>query len=237
MEVVYLNHSAFVIKTKYEGNKLTKILTDPFNSEIGIKFQSTEADVVLISHFHSDHFNLAGVKGLTQEGGLDESHEALKDKPYVIKNPGQYEVKGIHIKGVKSFHDAKNGEERGLNTIYTISNEGFRICFLGDLGHKLTDSQIEEIGDVDLLLVPVGGHFTINPEIASEVISQIEPSYVIPMHYKTKNHSSDMFADVKPLDSFLEAMGAEDIKPKDSFTLSKSTEEETEVVVLKPQYE
>jgi len=236
MDIQYLNHSSFLIKTKYEGNKLIKIITDPFSDKIGIKFKSTEADIVLVSHDHNDHNNVDGIKGLTTKDMQDESFESHLNKPFVINTPGEFEVKGVHIKGITSYHDNKKGEVRGKNIIYTIYNEGFRVCFLGDLGHQLSDKQIEQIGDIDLLMVPVGNVFTIDPETASEVINQIEPSYVIPMHYKTENHTDSYFDGLKPLKSFLDAMGSEDIKPKESFTLTKSVEEETEVVILNPQY-
>lgn len=234
MDITYLNHSSFLIKTKLQGNKLIKILFDPFSDEIGIKFKPTEADVVLISHDHKDHNNLAGVKGIVKDSIGNETFGSRGEGPFIINHPGQYEVKGVHIKAIASFHDGKKGEERGPNVIYTISNEDVRICFLGDLGHKLTESQVEEIGDINTLMIPVGGTYTIGPEMASEVISQIEPHFVIPMHYKTKNHKSD--SPLKGLEDFIKQMGADDIKPKDSFEVIESLEEETEVVLLNPQY-
>lgn len=234
MEIIYLNHSSFLIKTKLQGNKIIKILLDPFSNDTGPQFKSTEADIILISHDHSDHNNLAGVKGIDVKKVNDESMGARGDGPYVINKPGQYEVSGIHIKGITSFHDNKKGEERGKNIIYTIYSEGTKICFLGDLGHTLTDGQIEEIGDINTLLIPVGGTYTIDPETASEVIGQIEPGYVIPMHYKTTSHKEDSL--LKTLDDFIKQMGETEIKAKASFEPQESMSDEVEVVVLKEQY-
>ncbi|NCT55322.1 MBL fold metallo-hydrolase [bacterium] len=234
MEIIYLNHSSFLIKTKLQGNKIIKILLDPFSKEIGPDFKSTEADIVLISHDHPDHNNLAGVKGLDLNTVGDESLGSKGLGPYIITKAGQYEVGGIHIKGISSYHDNKKGEERGKNIIYTIFSEGYRVCFLGDLGHNLTDNQVEAIGDINTLLIPVGGIYTIDPETASEVIGQIEPSFAIPMHYKTSSHKEELT--LKPLEEFTKQMGESDLKTKDSFEPHESLSDETEIIVLKPTY-
>ena len=143
-------------------------MTDPFSKEIGLRPPKIKDDVVLVSHQHYDHNNI----------------EDVNSEAFIIQNPGEYEKQGIAILGIQSFHDNTNGSERGLNTIYVIKAEEMTLCHLGDLGHKLTDHQIEEIGDVDILIIPVGGNYTIGPKEAVEVISQIEPKIIIPMHYK-----------------------------------------------------
>ncbi len=102
----------------------------------------------------------------------------------MIEEPGEYEVKDIFIQGIPSFHDEEEGKKRGQNTIYTIEAEGIRLCHLGDLGQKeLNSDQLEKIGDIDILMVPVGGVYTINSKGAAKIISQIEPRLIIPMHY------------------------------------------------------
>jgi|SRR3989338_2315384 len=163
MTISWYGHSCFRIEAK-EGS----ILTDPFSKEIGLRPPKIKDDVVLVSHQHYDHNNI----------------EDVNSEAFIIQNPGEYEKQGISILGIQSFHDNTNGSERGLNTIYVIKAEEMTLCHLGDLGHKLTDHQIEEIGDVDILIIPVGGNYTIGPKEAVEVISQIEPKIIIPMHYK-----------------------------------------------------
>jgi L-ascorbate metabolism protein UlaG (beta-lactamase superfamily) len=235
MTIQYLNHSSFLIKVKTNGNSLTKILIDPFDDSIGVKFKSTEADIVLISHMHNDHNNIAGVKNMQASDLNNDTMGALSDKPFVIKTAGEFEVNGVMIKGIQSFHDNSGGSERGPNTIFTITINDLTVCHLGDLGHKLDKDQIEKLGSVDALMVPVGGVFTIGPETAAEVVSQIEPSVVVPMHFKSDKHS-DMYADLKTVEDFKNELGEADVKAKDELTVTKSSSEETELVVLKPQY-
>lgn len=233
MEITYLNHSSFLLKTKVNG-EIVKIVFDPFDDSIGIKFKKTEADIVLISHLHQDHSNVGSVVGLENYDIKDESFGSLDGKPYVIHSAGEFEVKGVHIKGIKCFHDSKNGVERGENIIYVIQSEGLHVCHLGDLGHILSEEQVEQIGSVDLLLVPSGGVYTLSCEDAFEVVNQIEPGFVIPMHFKSPKHS-EAFKDLQVLDDFLKVAGYHNGAPKDSFTVQKGGEE-TEVVVLSPKY-
>jgi L-ascorbate metabolism protein UlaG (beta-lactamase superfamily) len=234
MEITYLNHSSFLIKTKYSGNQITKILIDPFSPDIGIKYPKQEADIVLMSHQHSDHNYVEGVKGLSEDSVLNETTGSLKNGPFVIKTAGEYELRGIYIKGIQSFHDDKKGELRGPNVIYTVSNENLTVCHLGDLGHILSESQVEAIGPIDVLLVPVGGFYTIDPETAVNVISQIEPGFVIPMHYKSSKHNEETFGKLSTLADFIKEMGIDDAKKMDSFKVEQGNIEETEVIVLNP---
>lgn len=235
MEIKYLNHSSFTLKTSVNGKNIT-ILFDPFDDSIGVKFKQTDADIVLLSHLHPDHSNLSKVTGLSEADVKNENFKAFDNRPFLVKRPGEFEAKGIHIKGISSFHDDKEGKERGTNTIYTVINEGLKVCHLGDLGHILTDDQIEEIGDCDVLFVPVGGEYTIGAERACEVISQIEPSFVIPMHFKTDKHNEG-FENVATLDVFLKEFGKEsDTEFKDKFVVTKTSAEETQLVLLKPLY-
>lgn len=236
MEITYLNHSSFLIKNNINGKNIS-VLTDPFDDSVGMPFKKVSADLVLISHLHNDHSNVAGVIDLTAVDLKNEGFEAFLNKPFLIKRPGEFEVKGVRVKGIQSFHDDKNGANRGANIIYTISVDGIKVCHLGDLGHLLTEKQLEDIGNVDVLLIPVGGDTTINAETACEVISQIEPSYVIPMHYKTKKHNATTFEKLEGVEAFLKEFGKEDTHIyKDKFVITKTSGEETQLVLLKPLY-
>ncbi len=164
MTISWFGQSCFRVEAK-EGS----VLIDPFSKDIGLRVPRINDDLVLVTHRHFDHSNVAGA-----------SPETL-----LIENPGEYERKGISVRGILSYHDAVQGKERGLNTIYVMKAEEIVVCHLGDLGQeKLTDPQVEEIGDVDVLMIPVGGTYTIGAKEAVEVIGQIEPKIVIPMHYK-----------------------------------------------------
>jgi L-ascorbate metabolism protein UlaG (beta-lactamase superfamily) len=164
MKIKWLGHAAFLI-TSDNG---TKIITDPYETSEGLKYGeiTDSADIVTISHDHGDHNNAAAVKG----------------NPQVVRDSA--EVKGINIKAIATAHDDKGGSERGKNTVFCFQVDGVRVVHLGDLGHLLTDNQVVEIGKVHVLLVPVGGDFTIDARTAQEVSEQVRTRVVIPMHYK-----------------------------------------------------
>ena len=166
MKIKYLAHASFLI-TADDG---TKIITDPYTAGQGFKYAPIDeaADIVTVSHDHGDHNNVAGIKGNPQE--VRESTT----------------VKGISIKAVPTAHDEKGGSERGKNTVMCLVVNGVRVVHLGDLGHLLTDNQVVEIGKVHVLLVPVGGFFTIDAAAAKEVADQVRARVIIPMHYKTE---------------------------------------------------
>lgn len=164
MNITWYGHSCF----KLQGKDVT-LITDPFGKETGLKPPATSADIVTISHEHFDHNNRAAIKG----------------EPFIVDGAGEYEVKKVVIRGVESLHGEEKGEEQTSNTIYLIILEDIRICHLGDLGQKtLTAEQLSAIGEVDILLVPIGGVYTINAKEAEAIIAQIEPRVIIPMHYK-----------------------------------------------------
>lgn len=212
MQISYLGHSSFKIKTK-----TATLVTDPYSSKVGFKMPKVEAEIVTVSHDHYDH-NFV---------------EAVKGRPFVITGPGEYEIKEVGVHGLATYHDAKEGEDRGNNTVYLISAEDLTVCHLGDLGHQLSTRMVEEIGEIDVLLIPVGGQFTIGPKRAVEVITQVEPRIVIPMHFRTNRHQAKGFSKVLPVDAFLKQIGVE-YKKEDKLVVSKSgLEEEMEVVVLK----
>jgi L-ascorbate metabolism protein UlaG (beta-lactamase superfamily) len=179
MEIAYLGHSSFKLK----GKNLS-IVIDPYDSEkVGLKFPKTDADIVTISHDHFDHNKV----------------ENVTDVRKVITRPGEYEMNGVSIIGVSSFHDNQKGELRGKNTIYVYEIDGFRIAHLGDLGHTLLEKQLEEIGSIDVLLIPVGGYYTIDSAAAVEVAQSIEPRIIIPMHYNENNRNENL----EPVDAFV----------------------------------
>lgn len=187
MEIVYLGHSSFLLKFKE-----VKVVCDPFGKSVGFRQAKIRADIVTVSHDHEDHDDLNQVEG----------------SPMIIKGPGEYEIKEVSITGISSYHDNKEGKERGKNTIYMFDIDELKVCHLGDLGHELTDKQLKQMGNVDILLVPVGGEYTLNPEQAKKVVNQVEPSIVIPMHYRTKDHSKN-FEKLATVSQFVEEMGLE----------------------------
>lgn len=210
MNITYLGHSCFRIKGK---NKT--VICDPFNQSVGFSMAKTEADVVTISHDHSDHSCLDRVGG----------------NPFVIRGPGEYEVGDFYIYGFSSFHDNSKGKERGLNTIYIMQDEGFRLCHLGDLGSGLSEKQIEELDGVDVLFLPAGGFHTIDPKQAIALVEKIEPKIVIPMHYRTSDHNSE-FDQCLTKDDFVKLWGREAVEV-DKLNLKQSDmEEETQLVIL-----
>lgn len=212
MEIQYLGHACFRIK-----GKKAILVTDPFADSIGLKMPLTSADIVTLSHNHDDHNNSKAVGKTTRR------------EPFVVDTPGEYEVSGVFIFGIGTKHDASNGKKRGLNTVYVINMDGMRLVHLGDLGHKLSEKQLEEINGVDILFIPVGGTYTLGPKEAAAVVSQIEPRIVMPMHYQVPGLNLKL----KPVDEFLKEMGSE-AKPASSLTTSREKlPEEREVVVLK----
>jgi len=213
MDISYLGHASFKIKIK-----TASIITDPFSPEmVGFKFPKTEADIVTVSHHHPDHDYLAGVSG----------------EPFVIDLPGEYETKGVFIYGYPSFHDNKGGAERGSNLIYLIEAEGLKIAHLGDLGAIPSDEVMEEIIGADVLMLPVGGKVTLEPQEATELIGKIEPSIVIPMHFKAPGINEEYFHELAPLEKFLSEIGAEQAEHLEKLSISKEKlPEETKVIVL-----
>ncbi len=216
MDISYAGHSCFQLK----GKKGT-VVTDPFQGSVGFSLPTLSADIVTVSHQHPDH-NAADQVGKTSR----------RDRPFIITQPGEYEVGGISVFGVSTFHDANGGVERGTNTVYTILLDELRVCHLGDLGHELSTDLIEAIGAIDILLCPVGGVFTINPAQAVATINALEPSYVIPMHYRTDNHDPNLYSELKTVNDFFKEYGMEP-QPTAKFHAEKtSLPEETEVVWL-----
>lgn len=212
MDIAWLGLSSFLIR-----GKKTSIVTDPYTSEmVGFKFPRVNAGIVTVSHDHADHNNADAVQG----------------NPYVVKGPGEYEISGVSIFGIPSYHDKKRGEERGLNTIYTMEVDSIRLCHLGDLGHKLDEKQVGEIGQVDILFVPVGGYYTIDVGEAAEVVSQLEPSVVIPMHFQTKGLNQEVFGALEGVDKFVKELGLEPTGDGKYSVTEDKLPEEMQLVIL-----
>ncbi|OGB74084.1 hypothetical protein A2V68_02560 [candidate division Kazan bacterium RBG_13_50_9] len=181
MEIKWFGHSCFQIKTK-EGT----IVTDPYSAEVGWSLPRLTADVLTISHDHFDH----NAKGLV-------------DAQRVFESPGEYEASGMAITGVLGSHDEVGGAKRGKITMFKFLAEGTTVLHLGDLGSQLSDVQLDEIGSVDIVLVPVGGNYTLDAKGAVEVVNTLEPKVVIPMHYKLPG----LNIDIKGVDEFIGEIG------------------------------
>jgi L-ascorbate metabolism protein UlaG (beta-lactamase superfamily) len=208
MEITWYGQSCFRLR-----DRLATAVTDPYGKDIGYSLPRVRADIVTVSHDHSDHNYVKGVRG----------------DPKVLSGPGEYEVSGVFVTGISTFHDRKKGGSRGRNTVFLFDFEGLTVCHLGDLGHVPTQAQVEALDDIDVLLIPVGSRFTINASQAAEVISLLEPRLVIPMHYKTKT----LKVKLDPVSKFLKEMGLSQLTTHESLKVSKSSlPEETQVMLL-----
>jgi len=208
MDITYLGHSSFRIKTK-----TATIITDPFDPVmVGLKYSGVDGDIVAISHDHKDHNAADKVSGVKK----------------IVSGPGEYEIMGVSILGYSSFHDDKDGAERGKNTIYVFEAEGLRLAHLGDLGHRLTQEHLREIGEVDILFVPVGGVYTIGPEEAVEVINGIEPKVIIPMHYSLPGLAYKL----SPVEDFIKEIGITPQKMDKYVVSADKLPEERQLVIL-----
>lgn len=196
--------------------KTATVIIDPFSPEFtGLKLpKDLSANVVLKTHDHQDHSNI----------------EAVSGDPIKITGPGEYDTKGVAVVGIGVFHDKSQGSERGKNTMYNIHIDGLNVVHAGDLGHTLTQEQIDEIGLTDILLIPVGGVYTINAKEAVEVVAQLEPRIIIPIHY---GGVPGLKFPLDPLDNFLKEMGAEGLTPQPKLSVTKDKlPDEPQVVVL-----
>ena len=164
MKIKWLGHASFMI-TSEAG---IKIITDPYELRETLTYGEIKesADIVTVSHEHTDHNNVASVRG----------------NPEIVR--GTAKVKGIEFKGIPCYHDDSKGQQKGSNTILCFKVDGIRVCHLGDLGHQLNDKQVADIAKVDVLLIPVGGFFTIDAKVASQLCDKLKPRVIIPMHFK-----------------------------------------------------
>ena len=213
MDITYLGHSSFRLRGKNAA-----VVTDPYSEElVGLKFpRHTTADIVTVSHEHPDHNAVAQIEG----------------DPFIVRGPVEYEIKSVSIVGELAYHDAEKGAKRGTNTLYRIEIDGVSVVHLGDLGHMLSAEEIDSLDGVDILLVPVGGFYTIDAATASNLVNEIEPSVVIPMHYQRPGLSPKL-SDLSPLSVFLKEIGKEDVKPQPKLSITKDKiPEEMQVIVL-----
>lgn len=212
MVITWYGQSCF----KITSGDLT-IAIDPFSKDIGLTPPRFRVDILLVTHEHYDHANA----------------ETIPEGAFLIKGPGEYEVKGVYVEGIPTFHDAKEGKERGINTVYKIVAEDIKLLHLGDFGEeRLREETLDAVGDIDIVMVPVGGKYTLDGEGAAAAVKQIEPRFAIPMHYKIPG----LRIALDGVDAFLKEMGAKNVEPQDRFAVKKKDivdEDKTEVVLLK----
>lgn len=214
MNISWYGQSCFKIQSKD-----LVLVTDPFDKKIGLRPPFGAANIVTISHDHIDHNNF----------------EVLKEDPFIVDSAGEFEIKKIFIKGIESFHDNQEGKERGSNVIYKIEMEEIKICHLGDFGQEsFADGQLEKIGQIDILFIPIGGVTTIDWKTANSIINQIEPRIVIPMHYKIKGLAGDL-AKLDTAEKFCKEHGISEKDIVDKFSIKKKDlpQDETKVIVMK----
>lgn len=215
MEIKYLGHAAFQIKTK-----TARIVTDPFDSSTGLKFPKTEADIITVSHAHPDHNAIAEISG----------------NPQVLDWPGEFEKNQVRIFGYQTFHDDKNGAERGENVMFKFEAEEVVVLHCGDLGHTLSNDFVDKLEGIDILLLPVGGIYTIDPVQAAAIVKQIDPSIVVPMHYGREQLDQKTFGQLAPLDEFMKKMGVGEYQPLDKLIIRREdlTGDDLRIIPLIP---
>lgn len=213
MKVKWLGHASFLIISEAG----IKIITDPYPQGSGLSYApiNEAADIVTMSHDHFDHNNVSSVPG----------------KPQVVTGSGVKTIRGVQFRGIDTYHDGSQGKERGANTAFCFSVDGIELCHLGDLGHRLSQDQISEIGSIGVLFIPIGGVFTIDAKMAGMVVDDLKPKVAIPMHYKTVkcdwplNTVDDFVADKKNV----RKLNLSEIEFK-----SGKLPEVTEIVILEP---
>jgi L-ascorbate metabolism protein UlaG (beta-lactamase superfamily) len=182
MKLKWFGHSCFLL-TSDSG---IRVLTDPYNEMVG-KLPAIEAEIVTVSHQHGDHNNVKAVKGPST----------------VVDKPGTFYGDGVEVSGIETAHDESGGSKRGKNIVFKISMDGIGFCHCGDLGHLLTPEQVKAVGKVDVLMVPVGGLYTIDADMAAKVVAQLKPAIVVPMHYNTGNGKLQ----IQGVEPFVKTMG------------------------------
>ncbi len=212
MKLTWLGHSSF----RLEESTGTTIVTDPYHSYVGYQMPAVEADVVTVSHAHNDHSCISNVQG----------------SPTVLNRAGAYEIGGVHIMANRTYHDNQKGAERGQNIIFKFRMDGVDLCHMGDIGEDCNSMLVESLMPVNVLMIPIGGTFTIDAEEAKEYVDRIMPDIVIPMHYKTK----DCDFDIDKINQFLDLFDDENIIYCDGDTVEFDRAdfdgEETKVFVL-----
>lgn len=212
MKIKYLGHASFLITT----DSGVKIVTDPYtpNERIKLAEPSETADIVTMSHCHGDHSNIACVKG----------------NPQGIMGPGKWNIKGIEIQGIPTFHDNVGGQRSGPNTIYCFTADGLKVCHLGDLGHMLDASQIAAMGKVDVLLTPMGGNYTMDAVTATKLMNELKPAVTVPMHYR----NAKVDYPVEGVEVFTKDKKNVQVSEGSEITIEKGKLPKGEIIVLKP---
>lgn len=212
MKIEYLGHSCFKL-TESTG---TSVVCDPYDDSVGYTFPKVSADAVTVSHGHYDHNAVSAVGG----------------SPKVIDKECSYDLPGVEINAIKSFHDNENGAKRGTNLIFKFRMDGIDVCHLGDLGEDCSSGLIDELLPVNVLLIPVGGTYTIDAEMAKEYVDRIMPDVVIPMHYRDKGCKLD----IDKVDEFLDLFDAESVEEADGSEIELMRSDlngDTKIIVLK----
>jgi len=209
--IKWLGHAHFLI-----SNNKVKIALDPFDNSVGYPMLDISADILLMSHGHFDHSNAS----------------AVKDNPTQFTGYGKKSAKGIGFMGVKTYHDDQQGKSgRGENTVFVWEMEGIRFAHCGDLGHLLTEQNLKEIGAVDVVMIPVGGFYTIGSKVAAQNIEKLKPKVVIPMHFKQPFMGANFPID--KVDVFLQGKKNVQKVGKNTLVLSKEKlPKETTIFVL-----
>ena len=200
VKITWFGHACFMIVA---GNG-TRILTDPFDETVGYELPSVAADIVTVSHNHFDHNNIGMVMG----------------SPQVMDSPGERDLGGVGIRGVQTYHDTRSGAVRGTNTVFIIETDGMTICHAGDLGHIPPDETVKSIGKVDVLLIPVGGTYTLDAAGALETVGRLGPRIVVPMHYKTPDLK---LTELDGPERFLAGMSRVERAPGSTYTVQASS--------------
>lgn len=217
IDITWYGQACFKVK-----GKAASLVFDPYSAQFtGLPQLRLDADVVCVSHEHQDHNFTEAVGGVEDKG------------PFIIEGPGEYEISKVNIVGIDSFHDDQSGSERGSNTIYLATVDDVNIVHLGDLGQsKLAQDQVEQLSSCDVLMIPVGGVYTIGAKDAPDIIAALEPKIIIPMHYKLEGLKFNL----DTVDKFLHAMGKE--KPEAQAKLSVARDrlpDEPQIVLLSKQ--
>ncbi len=198
MDITWLGHSCFRIK-----GKEAVVITDPCHPSLGYSLGKLQANIVTLSHFHPGHCYT----------------ETITSEFKLIKGPGEYELGGTFITGIATWHDADQGKKLGKNTVYLLEMDGMTLCHLGDIGHLPASELIEDIGDIEVLFLPVGGVSTIGGSTAAEIVRRLTPKVVIPMHYKT----AALARELEPVDKFLKELGIKERLSQPKLSISRST--------------
>jgi L-ascorbate metabolism protein UlaG (beta-lactamase superfamily) len=215
MEITYFGLNSIRLR----GREAT-VLIDPYEPKLGLAPVRLNVQVVILTHEDPTHFSMQGL-------GSDY---------HLVSGAGEFEIKGVAMHGIQTFHDARHGAERGKNFVYVLDIDDLRVCHLGHLGHPLDEGQLDAIGSkIDVLCVPVGGGSHIGSAQATEIVNQIEPKLVVPISYKLPGLTL-LAQDLEPVDKFAKEMGATDLTPQPKLQLSLSpSAEETKLVILEPR--